>query len=105
MEFGEVSTESLTRLLDGKATSLANEATTLHKLAQILGQKMRAYPTTLEEDEALLAGGALPYRKEVAIRLRLGEKRTIVNLAQRVSNAWGQTLLENSIGTDETLQW
>eukprot|EP00887_Chlorella_sp_A99_P005962 scaffold29.g5962.t1 len=41
---------------------------------------LKAYPTSAEEDVALLAGGGLPWRQLCAVRLRLGEKRVLHSL-------------------------
>ncbi|KAK2015059.1 SET domain-containing protein [Colletotrichum eremochloae] len=50
-------------------------ATTLQKL-------LAQYPTTAEEDEALLASGSLTSRQKMAVEVRLGEKRLIKEALQ-----------------------
>lgn len=43
----------------------------------ILKAKLAEYATTLEEDEKILQDQNLPYRKKVAVQVRLGEKRVL----------------------------
>jgi SET domain-containing protein 6 len=46
-------------------------------LAVLLKAREKEYATTLEEDEKLAATGKLPRRTEMAIQVRLGEKRVL----------------------------
>ncbi|KAA8911082.1 SET domain-containing protein [Sphaerosporella brunnea] len=46
-------------------------------LCRILEARAREYPTTLEEDEKILAEGQLQGRERAAVEVRLGEKRIL----------------------------
>lgn len=46
-------------------------------VAKILYARLAEYPTTAQEDEALLARDDLPRRHRMAVQVRLGEKKLL----------------------------
>ncbi|KAF9490655.1 SET domain-containing protein [Pleurotus eryngii] len=60
---------------------------TLTILMDVLEQRLALYNSTLEDDEATLASPAdLPLRKRNALVVRLGEKRILYGLREKISN-------------------
>ncbi|GKT79564.1 SET domain-containing protein [Colletotrichum tofieldiae] len=53
-----------------------------HVVVSTLQKLLTQYPTTAEEDEALLASGNLTSRQKMAVEVRLGEKRLIKEALQ-----------------------
>ena len=52
------------------------------------------YPTTAEDDSAMLVAGGMSPRKTHAVRLRLSEKRILQRLKLWASDRWQQFLVE-----------
>lgn len=48
-------------------------------LRNTLKYKLKSYPTTIEEDEEILEDLTLPYRKQLAVEIRLEEKIAVYN--------------------------
>jgi SET domain-containing protein 6 len=61
-------------------------------ISQALTAKLEQYPTSIEEDEALLKKGGLSSRLEMAVVVRLGEKKLLWEAA---------TLMQGVINTEE----
>jgi hypothetical protein len=55
----------------------------------LLNAKVKEYATTLEEDEQLAAAGNLPRRTEMAIQVRLGEKKVLREAIQEATSFEG----------------
>lgn len=73
-------------LMDGKITrdekgkiSDQNEKDALRNLEILLKIQLRTYPTTLEEDEAILSQNSKDFHSTLCIKLRMSEKRIIRN--------------------------
>lgn len=65
-----------------------------HVVAAALQKLLAQYPTTAEEDEALLASGNLTSRQRMAVEVRLGEKRLLKEALQMEGSGHGNTVEE-----------
>ena len=64
-------------------------------IAKALAAKISQYPTTVEEDEALLQKEDLPKRRRMAIEIRLGEKHLLQEAVTLISKREEETLESN----------
>ncbi|GAA6025653.1 hypothetical protein JCM10207_008926 [Rhodosporidiobolus poonsookiae] len=64
------------------------DAASAEWVRKILHQRLIEYPTSVEEDEALLKDPALPLRKRMAVIVRLGEKRILDATRAAVDAEW-----------------
>ncbi|KAG9220435.1 hypothetical protein CCMSSC00406_0003891 [Pleurotus cornucopiae] len=70
-----------------KPPKAKTDSDTLTIMMEVLEQRLALYDTTLEDDEATLASaGDLPLRKRNALVVRLGEKRILHGLREKISN-------------------
>lgn len=69
-----------------------------HVVVSTLQKLLAQYPTTAEEDEALLASGSLTPRQKMAVEVRLGEKRLLKEALQVVGTSGS---VEEAAGEEE----
>ncbi|KAK1537563.1 SET domain-containing protein [Colletotrichum paranaense] len=69
-----------------------------HVVVSTLQKLLAQYPTTAEQDEALLASGSLTTRQKMAVEVRLGEKRLLKEALQVVGTSGS---VEEATGEEE----
>ena len=103
LQFSDVTLEGLSRLKNGQAVSLKNEAKALRLLMLQCARELSAYPTTIDEDAELLKQENLSDRHRMAVQIRLGEKKALRGLMGNVNNMWNAVLLTGKLSSDPTL--
>lgn len=76
--------------------SLVNESTALQRLLEECNRRLEHYPSTREEDEALLAGGVLSPTERSAVLYRREQKRLVQEVMAHARRAQAALWLEPS---------
>ena len=89
--------EALQFIMDTQGTSMVSpslEATALRRVHRFLTRRLESHPTTIEDDEALLAGSSVAPSRRLLVELRLHEKRFIMEyLVELKEKRWNTLAL------------
>lgn len=98
MTFSEM--EKVEQALQGKAVGLENELRAYRACIRALAGLLKQYPTTVEEDAALLERTDLSNNVRNAVVFRKGQKEIIRNAILVIGKMWENILIEGSLFGD-----
>ena len=83
--------------LQGKSVSLENEYRAYRSILQALTAALKSFPTTLEEDVAILATPAISVNLRHAVILRKTQKELLTNNIDTIGKMWANILLRGEL--------
>lgn len=101
MDFSEL--EFVDRALQGQAVSLTNEVKAFRAAIQALAGMLKGYPTTIEEDAALLARDDVSDNVRAAVIVRKGQKEILRNNVLIIGKLWENILVSGKLFGDVAL--
>ncbi|GJE92752.1 SET domain-containing protein [Phanerochaete sordida] len=85
----------------GKVPKPTMDATIAAIAVDVLQRRLQEYPTSIEEDEKLLADAAqLSLNRKMAVTVRLGEKRILAGALRELQGAYGKEASKRKRGAD-----